>query len=169
MRKQNYAAANARRKVRALAARASGICTRCLEAPARPGKDSCGECAARMCAVAKRHIAKRHAQGLCKCGQPQRPGKTMCAPCARLNVIGGCRSVYNLTAAQMTRLRAAKVCELCGNPPKPGKALQVDHDHATGLFRAILCRNCNIMLGFALDCPELLIKAAKYIRAGGVP
>jgi hypothetical protein len=40
----------------------------------------------------------------------------------------------------------------------------VDHCHKTGEFRGILCTNCNNGLGRFKDSPELLSKAAKYLK-----
>lgn len=44
---------------------------------------------------------------------------------------------------------------------------QVDHDHATGQVRAILCRPCNTALGMFRDDPVLVERAAKYLRDHG--
>lgn len=51
-----------------------------------------------------------------------------------------------------TRIRRGKVMRLC-----------VDHDHATGKIRALLCHDCNSGLGKFYDCPDLLTKAAIYL------
>lgn len=41
------------------------------------------------------------------------------------------------------------VCALCGQPPgKKERYLSVDHDHATGRVRALLCRGCNVGIGW---------------------
>ena len=42
--------------------------------------------------------------------------------------------------------------------------LHVDHNHHNGELRRLLCGNCNTGLGMFMDSPELLIKAAEYLR-----
>lgn len=56
------------------------------------------------------------------------------------------------------------VCAICDGLCKSGKRLAVDHDHKTGKIRDLLCNNCNGGLGKFQDNPELLIKAADYLR-----
>jgi len=53
-------------------------------------------------------------------------------------------------------------CALCEKVSE--LALHVDHDHATGKVRALLCGTCNQMLGMAYDQPALLRKAADYLE-----
>ncbi len=53
------------------------------------------------------------------------------------------------------------VCALCRTAP----AAHVDHDHATGGVRELLCFNCNGGLGQFKDDPALLRAAARYVEA----
>ena len=54
-------------------------------------------------------------------------------------------------------------CAICGNVQKTRK-LAVDHDHKTGKVRALLCHNCNVLLGHAKDDIEILKKAISYLK-----
>ena len=51
------------------------------------------------------------------------------------------------------------VCAICKTAP----AVHVDHDHATGAVRALLCFNCNGGLGQFKDDPAVLRAAAEYV------
>ena len=53
-------------------------------------------------------------------------------------------------------------CAVCGRPPKT-RRLDQDHDHRTGLFRGLLCHQCNRMLP-AWMTPERLRAAAAYLE-----
>lgn len=44
------------------------------------------------------------------------------------------------------------------------KSLAVDHDHSTGAVRGLLCSSCNKAVGFLMDNPKLLRRAADYVE-----
>jgi hypothetical protein len=55
-------------------------------------------------------------------------------------------------------------CEICGDKPDEGQRdLNMDHDHASGAFRGMLCDNCNSGLGRFKDDPERLKSAIQYL------
>ena len=50
-------------------------------------------------------------------------------------------------------------CEICGIPDD----LCLDHSSKLSKFRGVLCRKCNLGLGFFKDSTNLLEKAIKYL------
>lgn len=81
---------------------------------------------------------------------------------------------YGLTLDEYTALanQQGGVCAICHQPntcvdPRTGtvKLLAVDHDHATGAIRGLLCSDCNRGMGFLKDSQELLRRALEYLEA----
>lgn len=72
--------------------------------------------------------------------------------------------------------RQNKCCALCRKPFQVFIATGAgrkagwvpDHCHKTGKLRAILCHGCNVKIGLFGDDPELLERAAAYLRRCGV-
>ena len=62
------------------------------------------------------------------------------------------------------RERQKNVCGICKTPGKP---LCVDHCHATGKVRGLLCRDCNLGLGNYKDNPVFTRAATAYLEAAG--
>ena len=58
--------------------------------------------------------------------------------------------------------RQGNICGICKTPGKP---LCVDHCHATGKVRGLLCRDCNLGLGNYKDNPVFTRAATAYLEA----
>jgi hypothetical protein len=87
--------------------------------------------------------------------------------------------VYGLTPESYATLVVAQnnCCAICSRSanslrPKNHKQsqarLDIDHCHATGKVRALLCYNCNAILGHARDTIGTLERAVAYLRSHGV-
>ena len=76
---------------------------------------------------------------------------------------------YKVTLADYARMLAAQggACAICGLPEAKAYkgALHVDHCHATGAVRGLLCRGCNHVLGHLKDDPALLKRAIQYLAS----
>lgn len=78
--------------------------------------------------------------------------------------------MYGITHEQYMEMQAEQdgLCAICRKPEKRilyGEVahLAVDHDHATGKVRSLLCHRCNVGLGRVED-REFLAKALAYLR-----
>jgi hypothetical protein len=77
------------------------------------------------------------------------------------------RRTYNITLEEYQALAEAQGggCAICHEPSrKIHTKLSVDHDHATGKIRGLLCHACNQSIGMMLDDPALLREKANYIE-----
>lgn len=76
------------------------------------------------------------------------------------------RRLYGITLAQYDEILAKQghLCALCGERPDSDRRMHVDHDHATGKIRAVLCHHCNLMLGNAKDSVNRLRQAIAYLE-----
>lgn len=86
-----------------------------------------------------------------------------CRECSSLRQI---TRQYNLTKDQYWRMRARQGdrCAICNTVF--GRGMQrccVDHDHADGKIRGLLCASCNTGIGHMRDNPALLYMAARYL------
>lgn len=67
--------------------------------------------------------------------------------------------------------RQGGVCAICGNPETAKdysgevRKLSLDHDHATGVVRGLLCNNCNAGIGMLQDSILVIEKALEYLRS----
>lgn len=57
------------------------------------------------------------------------------------------------------------VCAICGtDDPGYPTNFAVDHDHRTGQVRALLCRGCNLAIGYMHDDQFTAYEAHKYLE-----
>lgn len=73
---------------------------------------------------------------------------------------------YGITKEEYFKLleRQSGVCAICGREDHEHyDNFAIDHDHETGEIRGLLCRSCNLLVGYAKDDPYLLLSAAEYL------
>ncbi len=112
--------------------------------------------------VADFHKATRRPDGL----------QGQCKTCsAEIGRDAHLRAKYGISAAAYDALLAEQDgrCAICGLPEtlsRAGRVLQlaVDHCHASRTVRGLLCGDCNNGLGRFKDDPELLLRAAAYLK-----
>jgi hypothetical protein len=58
-------------------------------------------------------------------------------------------------------------CAICGTDQPLGRfgTWGIDHDHATGKIRGVLCHHCNVGLGHFKDDVHLLQRALEYVSS----
>lgn len=108
-------------------------------------------------------------------GRPVATRMRQCKPCNYIRSRAGAdlqanrrKHTYGMTKEEFNRLLIAQDgrCEICRNVLTTEKrGLHVDHCHATGKVRGLLCDRCNVGLGNFRDRPELLRAAADYIES----
>lgn len=76
---------------------------------------------------------------------------------------------FGITTAQYNAMLAEQGggCAICGATEARGryKTFHVDHDHATGDVRALLCNRCNSGIGMFNDDHRLVARAHAYLKA----
>lgn len=92
---------------------------------------------------------------------------TQCRPCASAKSHAAMiAKTYDLTPEQYDALLALQggKCAICRARPK-SKRLAVDHDHATGLVRGLLCSRCNHdLMGSAWDSMAMALALWHYMN-----
>ncbi len=111
---------------------------------------------------------RRKAAGICIYHPtvPAAPGSIQCAACLSARSRERRCKNYGLNEAQLDALllRAGGKCEAC---QEPLRIESIDHDHATGTVRGVLCTGCNAALGRLEGCPQRLLGLASYLERAG--
>jgi len=135
--------------------KAQGLCTICKK-PARPGKVTCADCAAKskIYQASHREEKKEYHKNYYSIHRDEIALKTI-------------TDVYRITAEEYIALfiKQDRKCAICGKDQSELKRrLCVDHDHETGRVRGLLCHECNLGLGRFQDNAFLLLQAANYMK-----
>ena len=74
---------------------------------------------------------------------------------------------YGITEEEMDQLwyEQGGCCAICGEQLENDACTHLDHDHETGKVRGFLCAKHNVGLSAFGDDPEMLERAAEYIRS----
>lgn len=84
------------------------------------------------------------------------------------------KSMYGITYADYCQMVAAQcgACAVCGTVPsedpdanKQVNKLFVDHSHANGEIRGLLCSRCNLGIGYFSDSPHVMTSAITYLQS----
>ncbi len=76
-------------------------------------------------------------------------------------------SKYGLTEEDYNQMftEQSGCCKICDTHQSEfTKRLYVDHCHNTGKVRGLLCHQCNSGIGMLKDNPDLVLKAAAYLK-----
>ena len=75
------------------------------------------------------------------------------------------RTEYGLKPGEYGKLYLAQggTCAICQRATGATRRLSVDHDHKTGLVRALVCRPCNDLLGHLRDDVEAARRLVAYL------
>ena len=78
----------------------------------------------------------------------------------------GIKERYGITPVQYWALYDAQggCCYICTSATGASRRLSVDHDHATGYVRGLLCRPCNTTVGRLRDDPDAFKRGYEYLR-----
>lgn len=77
------------------------------------------------------------------------------------------KKMYGIDASDWEKLfnKQGRCCAICkATEPGGNRPWHTDHCHKTGPVRGILCKRCNMVLGFVKDDVELLKKLVAYLR-----
>lgn len=121
---------------------------------------------------------------------PKLPKKKRCSRCHKLlpttqftkhrkKLRGYCKDcqrrenlfyAYGITPEDWERIfnSQKRKCPICHHTEKNVKIWTVDHDHATGKMRGILCDNCNKGLGHFRDDQDNFKRAIDYLNRDGL-
>lgn len=145
-----------------------GKCAKCWK-PRGESKSiiHCEPCRAARRTEARLRIQEwRGQQKCCACGKPRRADRTLCDICAAKIAARAAKHGVRLEGRQKLFDAQNGKCAICERElagPMERK-VHVDHDHATGKVRGLLCHHCNVALGNFQDSTHVLRRALAYLE-----
>ena len=112
------------------------------------------------------YAAKRKARVCVRCGIKLVNSKAYCLTCAHRSASAVRRRQSGVTEAQYSQAWLAQggQCAICQRHQHTlKKALAADHHAASGQFRALLCGNCNLAIGYFQENISVLTEAIAYL------
>lgn len=126
---------------------AQGLRTRGMFRYDEQGNRLCSHCLEYL-AVSEFGVNSRVSDGLSR----------VCRACTQVKMVF---KKYGLTIAEADRMWASP-CSICGF--FEAGEMVIDHCHDSGGVRGTLCHPCNVSIGHFRDDPDLLERAAQYLR-----
>jgi len=119
-------------------------------------KRECGNCAEMFTPTS---YAQRYCSG--RCSETVRKSKSYVQASAQ-----GRKRRPAVTREEYDRRFAEQkgICAICGNPPREGRRLSIDHCHDTNRIRGLLCDRCNTAIGLLKDNTATLKAAIEYLE-----
>ena len=130
-----------------------------------------------MTAEPKKYPQGKFKDKPCKCCgtifSPQAPSHFYCSqPCADSGLSSAyLKRTYGISIEDYQRMLSDQQgeCKICKSEgfvmaEHHKMKLVVDHCHATGIVRGLLCHNCNRALGLLHDNTKVLLNAIKYLE-----
>lgn len=74
------------------------------------------------------------------------------------------RAKYGIEPHEVEAMKITQDCKCAICKTKFEEEPHVDHCHSTGRVRGLLCRKCNLGLGYFADDPDRLRAAAEYLK-----
>jgi hypothetical protein len=94
--------------------------------------------------------------------------QSACKACCRARQVSRTTGLDRLAYIELLD-KVGHACQVCGAAPDSSRNnrnqyLSVDHCHATGRVRGLLCARCNHALGLLNDDPAIIRKLATYLE-----
>ena len=117
--------------------------------------------------ISVQHLRNRKSTQCLKCRGKQRSEEARQENSGMYSTVGF-RTKWMINEAKTSYSEQSGICPICNkNLPDLLKCVW-DHDHKTGMRRALVHRGCNVFLGFIERDSTLLTRVIKYCKQYGI-